>query len=293
MMTDESARAGIQEKARALFRVTETILTIALLITLLWLVNARFGVNFMALEPLRDASVAFDQAAADWNAERARDIALLPPPQDSTKLPEWADLVQAHLGYPAAVYLLRGTTVQPVRVPPDLKDAVSNLPQFRDTTHADIAGNVAIRQGPLGNREIAAFVFDAGPDRAQWGVISRLGDYLPEFTREALSWKRTPATGRVSMIVAVDNRTLPGMRAFFKDAPVGTTPALDTTNIHYAITRGDFREEYYLPIAQQILADHVRKPWFPWFLIVVDIVLMAVVYAFHRWIRGLTAAKPL
>jgi hypothetical protein len=291
MMIDDTTRTGIREKARALFRVAETILVMALLLTGLWLVNVRFGTDFMALEPLRDASVAFDQAATNWNAERVRDIALLPPPQDTTKLSDWADLVQAHVGYPAAVFIMRGTTAQGIRVSETLKTMLSKLPEFRNVTSPDNIADVAIRQGPLADTGIQVWLFSAAKDQTEWGVMSRLDDYLPEFAREALNWKRTPASRDVNKIVAVDNKTLPAMRVLLKGSLLGSTPALDTTLIHYAVTRGDLRTEYYLPLAQQILADHVRKPWFPWFLMVADIVLMAGVFVLHRWIRTLTETK--
>jgi len=176
---DDSTREQIREQERALYRVSQTLLVIALALTLLFVVSLRVNADFMALWPLRDASTGFALAAKTTS------------------------------------------------------------------------------------------------------------DSLPQFVQEALSWKPTPVKSLVSTIIAVDNPNLPGMRVFVRDSLIGSTPSLDTARIKYMVTSGDVREEYYLPYVQQALVDRVRKAWFPWFLCGTEIVLMGILYGFHRWIRKL------
>ncbi|HEY3296636.1 MAG TPA: hypothetical protein VGL38_14490 [bacterium] len=114
-------------------------------------------------------------------------------------------------------------------------------------------------------------------------------DRLSAFAHQALNWKPTPATDYLRTVVAVDNPNYPGLRVYLKDSLLGTTPGLDTTRIHYVVASGPLREEYYLPYAQQAVADRLRKAWFPWLFAVAEVILMAVVYAFHRWLRRLAS----
>ena len=181
MTLDADTLTQIRERERALFRISQTILVITLILTVLFAVSLRVNADFMALWPLRDAAVGFTIAA------------------ESTR------------------------------------------------------------------------------------------DSLSRFAQEALSWKPTPEKSRVSAIVAVENPHLPGMRVFIGDTLIGSTPALDTTHIKYVVTTGEMREEYYLPFAQQVLVDRLRKAWFPWFICGVEILMMAILYGFHRWIKKLSA----
>ena len=178
-MMAPSERDKIRERENALFRVSETILAIALVLTVLFGVSLRVNSDFMGLWPLKDASNAFALAA------------------------------QAS------------------------------------------------------------------------------GDSLPQFAEQALSWQHTPEAAQVRTIIAIDNPTLPGMRAFVHDSLVGITRGLDTTHIEYVIRSGEVREEFYLSPAEQLLADRLRKAWFPWFVGGVEMLMMAILFAFHRWVKSL------
>jgi len=304
MMPADTDKATLPEKERALYRITLTILVMVIVLAALFAIRLRVHTDFMALWPLRTTADAFQQSAADWNDLMVRDVALFPPPAigDSLSVSGWARTVQAHIGYPLTIILKRDSLIQTITrlpVPNTQGDVVlqSIAPELMQLfagggpVTADTIGSLILRRGILLQKYspmngAAVSLFEPRTGHTGWGVVQKSSDYRTAFARAALSYKHTPESNRLSTIVAVENPNYPGLRVFSGDSLIGNTPGLDTTRISYTVTDGSVREQYYLPYAQQLLADRLRKSWFPWFVCGICLLLMTVLVIFHRWFKA-------
>jgi len=290
---------------RWVYGVAQALLLTSILATLYFLVMIKLAGNILERHLSMESHDRVWNGMSEQYHKRTDDVALYPPPQHEEEFPVWVDSVQSHVVFPVAVFLWEDTTIRPVSVPEHLRRYVNDLPRLiRPTTprgeriKPDTVGSMILWQGEAKADSLHAHVkaFQHLGDQQAWGILYRFNDARRELAQEILAYnpKNILASGQwVSTTLDVSNRA--ALRLFSGDSLIASPPNLDTTRSKYAEDRklGVWIEYYVSEPVYQLYISLLKQPRLLYFLLVVEVIMVAVLFYLHRLIKHLRKSDPL
>jgi hypothetical protein len=235
-------------------------------------------------------SAKIPDALFRYNWAQIRELSYYPPPADSLQLGTWCDSIEAHLGYPVAIFLKSDADIRFIRIPEHLQPYADGLPViFSPQTpaklraRADTVGNMLIWHGEVTVGKTGAGMVCFAPRGQKWstGILRQGDDMLRAFTPNLFSIKSVLDAKPYAQQFAMNNGPRIRLRIMDGERMVGKLTDTDTTNEKWCDTLGAFRFEYYLSAEDQFIAERLRSPFLK-YLMVFYVMLMAVLFFFHR-----------
>jgi hypothetical protein len=231
---------------------------------------------------------------------RTSDIAHFTPPADAAQLPLWADSVQKHIVFPAAVFLWKDSTIQWVAMPPHLKAWAADLPRIinpatprGERIKPDSVGSMIMWNGNVNADSLHAHVkaFQRLGEAQAWGILYRFDDARRELANELLTYDPKDLLKSRQWVFGAWNNGGLNFRMFSGDSLLASTPRLDTLNSKYTEKERGVHFEYYVTVWDQMMINMMLHPRLLYFLVFVECIMMIGLYFFHRRIKELVVEE--
>jgi hypothetical protein len=286
------------------FDITVVLLISTFMVTGFYIFRLKVAALIFGTElPMKSALRMFKPI--EDNRRHMRDLALMPPPSDSTEIAAWAAGIESHVGYPLVVFLQRDTVIRVVRAPEQLSrfapllSSLFNpaLPIKERIKTDDTVSTLIFRHAETKADSASANVYAFGrtTDGQGWGVFYLNEDMWHRWAA-GLFKPSNSAPHAIPKDSSKSSMTSDGegmnVRVFDGDRLIGASSTVDTTAEKFEFKFGKKKIIFYDQTQTKTYLNLLRHPYIIYSLLVLNLAVIFVLVTYHRAYRRMMLTLP-
>jgi hypothetical protein len=306
---DEPTKAKIRKRAtRRLWIHVPALVVLSGLSLLSRLVPGSLSEN-LSTHTFLERAALLKQEFARFYWSRSKILATFPPPTCTEERAAWADSIQAAIGQEAAVFIRDGGQLTWICEPDTLRAGMSLIKESFTEEKTQGSRHHPARLGSMERSHWSVRSDTSQPgyhvwtvtnreDNQQWGFAERTEDSWSAFFK-MLDAPNGPLLSLEHPAMQLNNflalprsksvKYLTGIRAFYHDRVIFTSPNLDTANICHIEDLKDGRKvEYYQSRLDKIYIQEMNRGRVPWVAVFLPLVFIVPTIRWYRQVRRLT-----